>query len=163
MTEEPEAMENAELPEVVQQYVSLLEQSERYRLEQRLAESRAHSLESKLAGAIVEEGGEVKVEMHGDQYLLTNEVKMTPLSFTQAVKKSLFDKQAGRCAAPRCNLEMPIRQLEVDHIIPVSKGGKDTEDNVQLLCGWCNRVKGDRDMDYLDERLIEAAEHERIV
>ncbi|MBR2352886.1 MAG: HNH endonuclease, partial [Clostridia bacterium] len=33
-------------------------------------------------------------------------------------------------------------KLEVDHIIPVSKGGKSTLDNLQTLCERCNRGKG---------------------
>ena len=33
-------------------------------------------------------------------------------------------------------------QLEYDHIIPVSRGGGNTERNIQLLCETCNRSKG---------------------
>ena len=34
--------------------------------------------------------------------------------------------------------------LECDHIVPESKGGKTTEDNLQCLCGACNRAKSNR-------------------
>ena len=34
--------------------------------------------------------------------------------------------------------------LEIDHIVPLSKGGKSTEDNLQVLCWRCNRSKGAR-------------------
>jgi len=43
--------------------------------------------------------------------------------------------------------------MEVDHIIARAKGGTDHVSNLQLLCGHCNRVKGDRGMDYLRTRL----------
>jgi len=33
--------------------------------------------------------------------------------------------------------------IEVDHIVPFSKGGYE-EDNLRLTCGWCNSHKGDR-------------------
>ena len=32
--------------------------------------------------------------------------------------------------------------LEIDHIVPLSKGGKSTEYNLQVLCWRCNRSKG---------------------
>jgi hypothetical protein len=47
---------------------------------------------------------------------------------------------------PRC-VECGFKEnLEYDHIIPVSKGGSNTERNVQLLCERCNRTKRDKIM-----------------
>lgn len=40
----------------------------------------------------------------------------------------------------------PNLLLEIDHIIPVSKGGCTVEDNLQTLCWKCNRSKGDKIM-----------------
>jgi len=34
--------------------------------------------------------------------------------------------------------------LEVDHIIPISKGGLSTKDNLQTLCWKCNRTKSNK-------------------
>ncbi len=36
----------------------------------------------------------------------------------------------------------PNLLLEVDHIIPIAKGGKTEADNLQTLCWRCNRLKG---------------------
>jgi site-specific DNA-methyltransferase (adenine-specific) len=41
------------------------------------------------------------------------------------------------------------RNLEVDHIVPKSKGGGDYFENYQLLCSSCNKIKGNRPMEYL--------------
>ena len=35
-------------------------------------------------------------------------------------------------------------ELEVDHVFPVAKGGKNTIDNLQTLCRMCNQGKKDR-------------------
>ena len=58
-------------------------------------------------------------------------------------KHQLFGKQEGHCAG--CRTVFPFRNFTVDHIVPQSKGGSDHLDNLQLLCGACNSVKGDRD------------------
>ncbi|MBE5764088.1 MAG: HNH endonuclease [Clostridiales bacterium] len=34
--------------------------------------------------------------------------------------------------------------LEIDHIKPIAKGGKSTYDNLQTLCVYCNKEKGDK-------------------
>ena len=66
-------------------------------------------------------------------------------------KHVLFGKQEGKCNG--CRTEFPFRILEIDHVIPRSRGGTDHEENLQLLCSHCNRVKGDRDQSYLMARL----------
>ena len=41
------------------------------------------------------------------------------------------------------------KHLEVDHILAKDHGGLDELSNFQLLCGNCNRRKGNKDMDFL--------------
>ena len=65
--------------------------------------------------------------------------------------RKLYGEQEGHCEGCRTHFE--LRNLEVDHIIAQSAGGTDHIDNLQLLCGNCNRVKGDRGMEYLQVHL----------
>jgi site-specific DNA-methyltransferase (adenine-specific) len=66
---------------------------------------------------------------------------------SEPIKQQLYKKQNGKCSA--CGVSFESRNLEIDHIIPKAKGGGDYYENYQLLCGNCNRIKGDRPMEYL--------------
>ena len=48
-----------------------------------------------------------------------------------------------------CGAKSPEVQLEVDHMIPKSKGGQDTPDNLITACINCNRGKRDSVYDAL--------------
>ena len=56
----------------------------------------------------------------------------------------LYGEQEGVCLG--CETHFPFRVMDVDHILPRSKGGTDHADNLQLLCSGCNRSKGGRTM-----------------
>jgi len=55
----------------------------------------------------------------------------------QEVKVEVYHRDGGRCVI--CNSDV---NLEFDHIIPFSKGGANTIENIQLLCHSCNLKKG---------------------
>ena len=56
----------------------------------------------------------------------------------------LYGEQEGVCVG--CETHFPFRVMDVDHILPRSRGGTDHPDNLQLLCSGCNRSKGGRTM-----------------
>lgn len=66
-------------------------------------------------------------------------------------KHELYGIQEGHCQG--CGLHFRLRNLTIDHITAQSKGGTDHIENLQLLCGACNSLKGNRDQDYLYEQL----------
>ena len=78
---------------------------------------------------------------------------------SRSVKERLFKDQKGRCNG--CRTKLGIQHLEVDHVIPRSKGGGDYYENYQLLCGHCNRTKGNRPMEYLHAKIARREEHLR--
>ena len=56
----------------------------------------------------------------------------------------LYGEQEGVCGG--CETHFPFRVMDVDHMLPRSRGGTDHADNLQLLCSGCNRSKGGRTM-----------------
>jgi 5-methylcytosine-specific restriction endonuclease McrA len=62
--------------------------------------------------------------------------------FVEAVDpRIVFERDNGRCGICKQRVD-PMSKWNVDHIIPVSKGGAHSYDNVQLAHGKCNRRKG---------------------
>ena len=54
------------------------------------------------------------------------------------VKASVWERDRGECI--RCGRK---QDLQFDHVIPISKGGGSSLENVQILCGSCDREKSD--------------------
>ena len=59
---------------------------------------------------------------------------------------SIYKRDGYRCF--NCGISDRYAQLEIDHIIPIAKGGKTTYDNLQTLCHNCNEEKGDTYIKY---------------
>ena len=84
------------------------------------------------------------------------ESKLTASAFTKE-QRTLMTKKLREYIKNRdnytcCNCgnsthNEPNLLLEIDHIIPVAKGGRTVEDNLQTLCWKCNRAKSDKIID----------------
>ena len=70
-------------------------------------------------------------------------------------KHVLYGQQEGACVG--CRMDFPFKIFEVDHKVPQSRGGTDHLENLQLLCPSCNRIKGNRPMEYLVSQLAPVA------
>jgi hypothetical protein len=53
------------------------------------------------------------------------------------IQMFVWQRDGGKCV--KCG---SVDRLEFDHIIPLAKGGSNTERNIQFLCEGCNRLKG---------------------
>lgn len=61
-----------------------------------------------------------------------------------------------------CGAKPPKVPLEIDHIIPVSKNGKTTKDNLITACFDCNRGKSNIELDNIPTPLIETIEKKKV-
>jgi hypothetical protein len=59
-----------------------------------------------------------------------------PGYITPVVRRKVWIRNKGQCAA--CSTR---KDLQYDYIVPISEGGSNTLDNLQLLCKTCNQKK----------------------
>ena len=59
-------------------------------------------------------------------------------------RRHIIERAGGRCEYCQCSAAYATQSFEVDHIIPVSRGGRSTLDNLAYACSGCNRHKYNR-------------------
>ena len=59
------------------------------------------------------------------------------LEIEQRVRSEAGDR-CGYCLSPQ---HLVFGKLEIDHLVPVSRGGSDDEENLWLACRMCNNFK----------------------
>ncbi len=55
-------------------------------------------------------------------------------------RKNIFFRDRNRCQY--CGAKFPTAELNLDHVVPLSKGGKSVWENVVCCCVRCNSRKG---------------------
>jgi hypothetical protein len=60
---------------------------------------------------------------------------------SKATRATILERDNHKCVADGCD---STTNLEIDHIIPISKGGTGSIENLQVLCRSCNRRKRSR-------------------
>ena len=94
---------------------------------------RAISLARKLAKGIDRADRTYRKLVH-----LKTEVRPASRNHLSASKrKRILLRGKGRCV--KCGSR---ENLEIDHVVPLARGGSSRLENLQLLCQRCNRMKG---------------------
>jgi len=73
-----------------------------------------------------------------NQTIVVSDDKAARRRISREVRQRVWQRYGGRCA--ECQADT---YLEFDHIVPVAKGGSNSDTNVQLLCRKCNLAKSD--------------------
>ncbi len=73
----------------------------------------------------------------------TDERRIRPterVAWPKGLKQELMRRQNNTCVY--CGHRRTARTLEIDHIVPVVRGGSNDKSNLQVICGPCNQRKG---------------------
>lgn len=62
----------------------------------------------------------------------------------EAVKRNVRKAAQNRCGYCLSPQRLVLARLEIEHIVPLAKGGTNEEPNLWLACPICNRFKGDQ-------------------
>jgi len=104
--------------------------------------------------------GDSVFTFHGGISRITGEQSRVDVNSIIAIKRSNKHKQVKRVIPPLTNRELFLRDANLcmycggqfrdadltrDHVIPISKGGKDRWSNVVTACRHCNIRKGNRE------------------
>ncbi len=81
-------------------------------------------------------------------------------SISKKTRFEVFKRDFFTCQY--CNSKPPKVPLEIDHIVPVSKGGKHHIDNFITACFDCNRGKSNIELDQIPESLQSKIELKKI-
>lgn len=58
---------------------------------------------------------------------------------TPSERRTIYNLTGGRCAY--CGTRIAFDDMQVDHVVPLRKGGVDTIDNMLPACRSCNHYK----------------------
>ena len=97
-----------------------------------------NDLEKRIADLMMDDDVTNKKGVY--EFVLSGEERCLNIrAFTESQKRRIYEYQKGICNM--CHRHFEYEQMQGDHIIPWSKGGKTVDDNLQMLCEDCNRKK----------------------
>jgi 5-methylcytosine-specific restriction endonuclease McrA len=65
--------------------------------------------------------------------------------FTPEERQQMFNDANGVCE--ECSKKMTLKEMNIDHIIPLCVGGSNEPENLQVLCKKCHFVKSKDERD----------------
>jgi 5-methylcytosine-specific restriction endonuclease McrA len=83
----------------------------------------------------------------------TIETRSESRTIPREIMLKVVRRDAQHCRI--CLKWVPDNEIEFDHIIPHSRGGPSTVENIRLLCRPCNRTKGNSVKEFLEPTLPE--------
>ena len=100
--------------------------------------SKSRTFSSKEIRSLIERVNDRNNGFYRDQEIWNSICRVERGKVTNKIRFAIYDRDGWRCQ--KCGRS--TRDLEIDHIYPISKGGKSVPENLQTLCKACNKAKG---------------------
>lgn len=81
-----------------------------------------------------------------------NKAKVPQIPYDFKAIRAHYGNICLRCKRPK--------DLTIDHVLPISRGGADTSENIQPLCQSCNSAKGVHATDYRPDKGLQSQQLE---
>jgi HNH endonuclease len=82
-------------------------------------------------------------DAHKSQRLDASQKARAGDAFVEIIdRRAVYGMAEGHCKS--CKTFVPFEDMTIDHVIPLSRGGKHQYNNVQMLCLHCNVTKGSK-------------------
>lgn len=78
--------------------------------------------------------------------------------YWRTIRREVAERDLYKCQSPYCKDTLPYslkgKYYEIDHIIPISKGGTNKKTNLRVLCERCHALRADKSHEYMRQNLI---------
>lgn len=101
--------------------------------------SKTLSFDRKTVEDLIERLNDKHGERYNDDGIWNAIARVERGRVSNKMRFSIYDRDGHRCI--KCKRH--TNDLEIDHIIPIAKGGKSEYNNLQTLCKRCNKNKSD--------------------
>jgi len=88
----------------------------------------------------------IRLKVYIRPYLVRQSVKLS--------RQNVFLRDQHTCQY--CGIRLSDKKLTIDHVLPLSKGGRHSWENVVAACAPCNNKKGDRTPEQVGWRLLKS-------
>jgi 5-methylcytosine-specific restriction endonuclease McrA len=68
--------------------------------------------------------------------------KRQPKEIWNLTRERIYLRDSGQCQ--RCNTATDLKKCHIDHMVPLSKGGTNNDENLRVLCPICHILRADR-------------------
>lgn len=84
----------------------------------------------------------VRMTLRAPTVCIAKNYHKVPMHRPRPSRRAIYERDKGRCIYT--GKQVPYGQFDLEHIMPKSRGGKDTFENLAVACKEVNNFKGDR-------------------